>query len=56
MWLPLFRYRAEVLVDLRDDHSSFSDGRGDALDGAASHVANGEDTGDAGFHRVRRTS
>src|SRR5689334_23763903 len=43
----------EVRVDEPYDHRALTDGRGDALDGAAAHVAGGEDPGPAGLEQGR---
>ena len=42
------------LVDERDGDRSFADGRRDALDVAAAHVADREDAGQAGLEQIRR--
>ena len=42
---------AQVVVDQADRHGSFADGRGDAFDRPAAHVANREDPGNGGFQR-----
>ena len=41
-------------MDERHRDRSFADGRRDALDVAAAHVADGEDAGQAGLEQVRR--
>jgi hypothetical protein len=44
---------SEVLVHEGDRHAALADCRGDALDGAESDVAAGEDARDAGLEEVR---